>query len=424
MEHDCGLGKTVTAIEVAKQLRDKPGFIRTQLNLVVCKKGNRQQWVETLAEQDPEAAVEVWEGPDDLWRPPYDKPRWIVTHYEAVNKIAPFLARFLWSVYVTDEAHRIKNRKAKRSTNVAKVEAIRKVALTATPFDKNPADYWNILHWLEPHFFTSYWAFRRKFVDEVQFGEYSKIVGVKNKEQLLKLLAPYVDKATKETVAPELPERIEQDIYVEMTPRQRKVYERIRGCKDIECDLSEFGGPAEPLLLTSQAVRLMYLEQAASCPGMLEVPEPGAKIPWLLEYIEDAPAERFIVFTRFRHTAIRLARLTEGHSSLVIGGQKDPDAEVRLFRKGVHRIMIGTIAALCEGYDFPDVGTAVFVEADPSSIKMKQALDRIHRLGIKDAKNVIYLMSKGTVDTKRIKAVRNKWTEQQLLEELQRTGEL
>ena len=77
--------------------------------------------------------------------------------------------------------------------------------------------------------------------------------------------------------------------------------------------------------------------------------------------------------------------------------------------------LVATIESV-EGMDGLQVAsTAIFLDRVWSTTPMTHARDRIHRLGIKSPKHIIYLQMPGTVDMLVRKALDKKWTEQELV---------
>lgn len=402
-------------------MRDDPRVPQIPLYLVVCKKGNRAQWIETITYQDPTASIDFWETSDDYFIPKmHDHPLWVVTHYDALRRIYPLARKHLWGAIVCDEAHRIKNRDTQTAKALKSIQSIRKIALTATPMERNPADYWSILNWLYPEIFTSYWAFyNRHTLIEKTWSGYTTVLGIKDPVYLQSVLKPYRDVATKEQEAADLPPLIEQAVSIELSTKEKNLYRAVEKAKDIVVDTSDFTVVASSLVVKNQLTRLVRLQQIATDPFLLGYSIEGSKIVWAREYIKDAPSEKIILLTKFRNTCLDLAHKLS--AAVITGGSPIHEGlpTLRDFTHGKCNILVGTLASISEGYDLPQAQTAIFLDIDWSATRMTQAINRIHRLGIDAPKNIIYLLAKGTVDQYIYKAVQNKWSQQELLNSLE-----
>lgn len=397
---DRGLGKTVTSIEAARRIMSE----RNAPVLVIVPKTLRTQWEDEIVDQVAGYIIAYVNANTQLDQPfSGSRAFWVLTHYEAVLKHYKQLAKTQWACIIIDEAHRIKNRKAQRSIAIKKIKTYRKIALTGTPYDKNPADIWSILNWLEPTIFKSYWNFFKAHVAyEGELGSAIKINGVQDGAKFSRAIAPYVVRRSKQDVAPMLPQKIIQHIAVEMTPKQADLYDRIKFAAETDATLDD----GSTLIMSNVLARILRLQQAAVDPRLLGTDINGAKIDWLLEYIDDNPNDTLLVFTRFRDTAIRVAHLLGVPS--YVGGSK-------LTNFTQYPRLVATIDAAKEGLNLGHIWSTVFLDCHWSSIAMAQAMDRTERdLAATVPRIIMYLNAVGrlgepTVDALVRQALENKW---------------
>lgn len=416
---ECGLGKTLTAIELAKAIRSK---LQAPI-LIVVTKSIKLQWVRALQEQGikPEEIVMLsakgFDG-DATVKAPF-----ILAHYEAVVKQVENLRQTYYGLIVLDEAHKIRNRKTLRTQAVKKLRAFRKIAMTGTPWDRNPADAWSLCNFLNPDFFRSYWKFYNahvNFTEKRIRANTIKVINDKapliNPEGFARVLRSVMIRRYKKEVRADLPERIDQVVTVEMQPDQKRIYNRIAEAKDTITEIAEGVEVSTPIVLTE----ILRLIQASTDPELLGVEGiSSAKLEWLKGWLDENHDQPFIIFTRFRETAQRVYKLLKEGTST---GDWDPFDRVKLITGGTKReiitpedrVIVGTIAAMGEGLDLPHIDYAIFLDVEWSSILMQQAIDRIHRINIETVKHCIYLQAEGTVDQLVYSAVVNKWSTQEL----------
>lgn len=411
----CGLGKTLQAIETIKRVQpriEKPALVvapsatvKLQWYNALIEQGicaERILWLDSSTKKVPEkiAAIE----PAQLV---------ILTHYEAVRKHAPTLQPLFFSVVVADEAHRIKNRKALRTTALKAIQAYRKIALTGTPYDRDPSDIWSILQWLDPDFFRSYWRF---FDAHINYQQVTVKRGVtvkqilasplRDAESFARTLWPYMIQRRKDDVRDDLPPRIDQFIDLEMSSAQARAYQTIAEAEDPIVELAEGLETSVSIVLT----QILRLIQITTDPGLLGLTDVSSvKLDWLADWLEDNPNESVIIFTRFRATAEKLHAQLGDRFKLIVGGKR---AQIT----SADRYIVGTISAMGEGLDLPHIDNAIFIDVEWSSIMMQQAIDRIHRINITNAKNVYYLRCAGTVDHLLHTALRQKWSTKEIAE--------
>lgn len=413
----CGLGKTLEAIETVKRVQRagaKPALIVAPSETV------KLQWRNALIEQGiPESAI-FWV--DSKTPAPviaaaiagHLQNRVVVlTHYEAVRKHVDTLTRIDFAVIVADEAHRIKNRKALRTIALKALRADRKLALTGTPHDKNPADVWSILNWLYPDFFRSYWRFFDAHIayDEIKLRSGQKVKSIRpqplqDPERFARLMRQFSIARTKQDVRADLPPR--NDIYVdlEMGAKQAATYDKVANAGDPVVVLDSAQGVETTVqIVLTQILREIQITTDPALVGLSGVS--SVKLEWIADWIEDNPTESVIIFTRFRETAEKLAAQLEGFTLIVGGKRGKVDASVTR--------IVGTISAMGEGLDLPHIDNAIFIDVEWSSILMQQAIDRIHRININNAKNIYYLRCKDTTDELLHLAIRSKWRTKEIV---------
>ncbi len=406
---DCGLGKTVSAIEIAKACR-RDLFKSMWRGLIICPKSVRLQWLKELSRQDPTIPVRIVEYGETIAKDSYG---WHIMHYEALTHKPP--VQYVWDIVIADEAHRLRNRKAQRTIAIKKLSSIKRVALTGTPMDKDPAEMWSILNWLYPSEFTSYWKFRDMYVEvETDFWGYKKAKGPKNEAHLARLLKNRFLRHTKEMVATQLPPKVFVDVPLQMGEHQAKLYHQIRTTKDLEVKTDQ-----GKLVVASELVRFVRMQQVASAPANLgdkyaEIT--SCKIDWTFDFITDNPDKYIVVFARFVRTAEEVHQMLLGANiehDCYFGGSAKSQFPMRFAMGGV-KVLVATIAMAGEGLDLKHAHAAIFIDQEWSTIKMQQAYDRIHRMGATFTK-FLYMLRCSPVDELIAEAIEKKWDDAQLI---------
>jgi SNF2 family DNA or RNA helicase len=148
--------------------------------------------------------------------------------------------------------------------------------------------------------------------------------------------------------------------------------------------------------------------------------DPSTKLNELEEIISDNPTKQLVVFSQSRSMVNLLARRLES-KKISVGRytgqipQKDRDATVEAFQRGDLHIFAGTIAAGGEGITLHASSTCVFLDRHWNPTKNVQAEDRLHRIGQKNAVQIIDIMARNTVDLGRRTRIARKWANIKLL---------
>lgn len=439
---DMGLGKTYSAIaldDVRRQQIPK-GYIGAPTLVIAPLTGVVDAWVRSIQTANPALAVrrinekkrnELFQGYADVY----------VIHWQAVSLMLDELAANKWLHIIADEAHKLKNRNTGWTKDLKKIKKVAfKTALTGTPVINQPAEPWSILNWLYKDskqrravfgdgqqedwgkYLTSYWRFYKRYVDyyEDDYG-YKHINGPKNEAELMHHIEPIYIRRKKEDVLPDLPDKQYRRIEVDLTPKQRKMYDEVKE------DMITWLDSGQPLMTPNVISQLIRLQQfaLATCEfdpqGQIQLHAPSAKLDYLMELCESTDRQ-LIIFSQFS----RMVNLVEasmkkaGMSYAKLTGdvsQTTRTVGIDEFHRGNRQFFIATIGAGGVGIDGLQVAqTAVFLDRDWSPGLNSQAEDRIHRLGQKGKVEIVDIVAHKTVDVYRQNRLKMKhsWIKQML----------
>jgi SNF2 family DNA or RNA helicase len=449
---DCGLGKTLMAVEAAK--RHARGPI-----LVICPKPVKEWWAQVIREQGagrvciagtsgrgcPYEQLNVMQVQVNPVIPRANQGRepyllWVVAHTEAV-RLQPEMRLVEWDWIIADEAHRFKNRKAKQTRALWKLKSNRRIAMTATPYGRNPADMWALLHWLYPsgtpevqgkmthRLFTSYWKFFNEFVEAYKPpGEMYHIVqGPKRLNDLATLIEPFYRRMTKDEANLGLPPITYSDVPVLINGKQEALYKRL--VKDSYADLA-----GHEVILENALVKILRLHQCLLDPNLLVgddrmfvLGQAPAKITWLMEWLNDHPDEPVVIISRYRRFVEEWLREL-APQSCIVGGMKDKAVtwalkEFRKPRAEGGGILVGSLAAAAEGLNLQHASTMIVTDGTWSPALAYQLSNRIHRIGQDRPCQVMHLVGvltngrkRRTVDHLVRRALTKRMSEQQMVD--------
>lgn len=381
-----GLGKTVETVRYLAANNPKTA-------LIVCPKIIRTQWKDQL-ERWGNLKAEIYEGQQNvapgIWIINYDKLR--------NEKTLMKFKEFQWEFLILDEAHKIKSRRAQQTQAVKNIPAAHRVALTGTPILRYVDDLWSILNFLDPQYAcNSYHTFVDYFCEQQQTPWGPKIVGMTKNPNKIALLNALLDFISVRNAVKVGAGKTREIVRLPMTKKQRELYK-----KEKQLLLDEL---PENCTIANGAVLTIRLMQTTSWPGLFEPGEHGPKFEWVLEMCKNNPTEKIVVFSVFERTATALKLFLEDngiHASTITGKQKAETNEKSrsTFIEGGSQVLIGTIGAMGQGYDgLQEVShTLIFVDRDWSPEILKQAEDRLNRMGQKKMVNIYYLECQGSFD--------------------------
>jgi SNF2 family DNA or RNA helicase len=462
---DMGLGKTYEGIALDRLKRLLAGYPEGYYakTLVITVKGMIGKFARTyrqampnllVKELDPKNRTDFSEcvrfGSHDVY----------IMHWDAL-RLMPELAQREWFHIIADEVHKVKSRKAQVTRALKKLKTKHKLGMSGTPGDNKPDDLWSPLNWLYPKKFTSYWGFVKQFCDFEQKQSrdgvgYFKMKGIRNEGLLQREMAPFFIRRRKEEVLDDLPEKYYDQVWIDLTPRQRKIYDDMR-----KRQLAWIGEEEDTPFAAAKAVtKLMRLQQIAcgdirvdkvwktfrnkhfdparrieeydpldprgtnwqfrkALVDEYHIQEESTKLNMAMDLIDQAGSGSVIIFTWWRDVvAMMLTRLQKAditHCSVTgVSSKQQRDNAVELFQAGKRQVFVGTYAGR-EGVDLFRSSTEIFIDRAWNPTWNRQAEDRAHRIGQKNAVQVIDIMARNTVDLGRHQQIQQKWTWLQMM---------
>ncbi|KAG6832455.1 hypothetical protein H0H92_001501 [Tricholoma furcatifolium] len=150
----------------------------------------------------------------------------LITSYQLVTQDQQYFQRVKWQYMILDEAQNIKNSASVRWKTLLGFQCRNRLLLTGTPIQNSMQELWALLHFIMPSLFDSHDEFNEWFSKDIENAAENK--GSKlNEHQLRRLhmiLKPFMLRRVKRHVQNELSEKIEKDIYVDLSARQRALY--------------------------------------------------------------------------------------------------------------------------------------------------------------------------------------------------------
>ncbi|KZT74763.1 hypothetical protein DAEQUDRAFT_659213 [Daedalea quercina L-15889] len=234
---EMGLGKTVQSISLLAYLAETHDIWGPFL--VVSPASTLHNWQQEITRFVPKLkALPYWGNVKDratlrkFWNKKeisynQDAPfHVLITSYQLVTQDQQYFQRVKWQYMILDEAQNIKNSSSARWKTLLGFQCRNRLLLTGTPIQNSMQELWALLHFIMPSLFDSHDEFNEWFSKDIENAAENK--GSKlNEHQLRRLhmiLKPFMLRRVKRHVQNELSDKIEKDIYVDLSARQRALY--------------------------------------------------------------------------------------------------------------------------------------------------------------------------------------------------------
>ncbi len=305
---------------------------------------------------------------------------------------------------VVDESHTIKTHNAVRSQRVIDVgkNAVVRGIMTGTAVTRSLIDLYSQYQFLDPNIIgiDDWFAFRNRYC---VMGGYKKkeIVAYDRVDELMGFIEPYTYRCDKPKG---LPEQRWQDLPVEMSEFQRKMYDRVRNAEVPEISVANILNRIAKL----QQVAGGYLRsdpktginpitgRKAKIPGEVvwELPEAhNPKLKRLRALMEEASDQQIIVWCKGLWEIEQVYMvLAEFGSTAKLIGETSVEERARIqadFQRGHIRHLVGNAQTGGIGITLTASHLGVFYSNTYSMVDRIQAQDRQHRIG--QHHDVLYL---------------------------------
>ncbi|UUZ77881.1 DEAD/DEAH box helicase [Polaromonas sp. P1(28)-13] len=212
---EMGLGKTIQAIAAAELFAHHFGVRRV---LVVCPTSLKHQWKNEFA-RFTEREVQVVHGLRAQRQLQYREEAFCkIIHYETLARDADLIDAWAPELVIADEAQRIKNWNTIAARALKRIASPYAVVLTGTPLENRLEELISIVQFVDQHRLGPTW----RLLDEHQLrDEAGRVIGYRALDRIGQTLAPVMLRRRKAEVLTQLPERVDNRIFVPLTPQQR-----------------------------------------------------------------------------------------------------------------------------------------------------------------------------------------------------------
>jgi superfamily II DNA or RNA helicase len=385
-------------------------------SLVVCPASLLENWRRETVRFAPALRVFVHHGEQRLTNAAdfaaYDL---IITSYGTLTRDQELFTSTDLAVVIADEAQHIKNR---RSQNAAALRALRarsRFLLTGTPLENSLDDLRSLFEFLLPGYLQKVPAGLR--ADERAWFD----------QRLRAQTAPYILRRTKLAVAPELPEKIEQIIWCDLTPAQAKLYRDTQEKSERQLIDMAADGATEGRLQFAALTQLLRLRQICCDPRLVQQkpvasevsplithrssPAPfadSAKLNAFTELLAEAidDGHRILVFSQFTSllALLREELAAQDIAHCYLDGSmttRARQAEVDRFQSD-DSVPLFLLSLKAGGTGLNLTGADTVIHFDPwwNPASEAQATDRAHRIGQTRTVTSYKLICAGTVEEK------------------------
>ena len=372
---EMGLGKTMQAITAIRML-----LLSGELKnvLLVCPKPLVTNWMREFRQWAPEIPLAIIEGDSA-------KRNWIWTNPQAPVKIANYELMMRdrdvfetnslhFDLVVLDEAQRIKNRNSTTSEIVRSIPRTRSWALTGTPIENSVDDLVSIFEFLAPGYLR----------DDMHL------------KSLGKATRDYILRRTKDKVLTDMPPKLFRPAELELTGEQRASYKSAE--EDGIIQLSKMGESVTIHHVFELVLRLKQICNFDPATGA------SAKLERLEADMEEiaASGQKAIIFSQWVSTLDSLGERLAKYNPLYYHGgvpSNKRDGVIDQFKNDPkNKVILMSYGAGAVGLNLQFCHYVFLFDRWWNPAVEDQAINRAHRLGVKQPVTVTRMMSLETIE--------------------------
>lgn len=368
--------------------------------LILCPNSLKHNWADELAKHYGQITYtivgSIYDEAKGRWRnasPAERAGQWAeasqvkIANYDLLTRdTGPALRQ--WDLVIADECTYLKSYKAARTKAAKKLRRKHSLGLSGAPVENNLEELHSIMDFCMPGLLGNYWTFRQQHMIVDHWGG---VRGYKGLEQVKSRIKPHYLRRLKKDVLTDLPEKYYNPARVEMSAKEWALYDSIED--EILADIKD-----NPKLNVSNILtKMLRLKQLTSCMALLGEEGPWSKINALDEILEASAGHKIVAFTFFEEL-VRL--LVDRYDCPFISGKvnsADRQQTIRDFQTSDAPLLVSTDAG-AYGLTITSADIIVHIDQLWNPAKMLQREDRLHRIGQKNAVQVVNLLVKDTVD--------------------------
>ena len=363
---DMGFGKTIQTIVSLKLKYKQQGIFRC---LIVVPNSLVTNWLNEFEIWFPKTGIQFLQGnaANRLIQLERSRGFLIATYdqiriaYENPNRIPPF------EIVILDEAQKIKNTNSQTTLSCNLIKKNKAWLLSGTPLENNQNEILSVFSFLKRNVI-------RKGMEPYEIKEY---------------IAPYMLRRLKKDILKDLPDLIEQDFYLELSPEQRKEYELIYQNRKSDDNLKN------PLPVINKLKQICNFSNENF---------QSTKLERLIDICDElnSKEEKIIVFSQYVKSLEKINNKINGDNVFLYHGGLDKDEKDTIIKKfkdfDGHAVLLMSIKAGSVGLNLQEASTVVLFDRNWNPAIEKQAIARAHRMGRKDSVHAIKFIVRDSIE--------------------------
>lgn len=400
---DMGLGKTHQAMALLTAIGNRDTTRRMKY-LIVCPTSVIYHWQELLRRFLPSLRICTYYGLQrslDNFDTDFDV---LLTSYGILRLSKENLRMFVFELAIFDEIQIAKNEASQTHKALLALSAKMRLGLTGTPIENRIREIKSLFDVILPSYMPQEAIFREVFVRPIE-----KFQDAEAKKLLSRLIRPFILRRKKQEVLQDLPEKMEEISYCDLSEDQKKLYESVVSemKNTVYRDLQD---PSKPISYLHVFAAFSKLKQICDHPALFSnnpqhfTQYQSGKWDLFTELLYEAreSGQKVVVFSQYLDmlTIIETYLRKKGIGFACIkGSTRDRHDQLRKFRDDpACEVFVASLLAAGVGIDLTVASIVIHYDRWWNPAKENQATDRVHRIGQSRGVQVFKLVTKNTIE--------------------------
>ncbi len=397
---DMGLGKTIQAISLLAGIQEKilqPSRSIAGPHLVVLPPSLLFNWEQEIARFYPTLNLQKYSGKGR--HTDFRSADVVLTTYGMVRRDIAVLENVVFHVILFDEAQAVKNIKAETTGAARRLKGYFKCVMTGTPLENHVGEYYSLMDLCVPGLLS----------DDEHINNKGKAPSSSALEVIMQRTKPFVLRRTKGEILKELPPKIETDIYLELTDRQKTLYQQtVASIRSTITTAYRTKTAAQARIIALTAI--LKLRQICLSPSLLQKggADMSPKLHCVLDRLQELMEEGHsaLVFSQFTSFLDLVEQEFQSHHLPYVrldGGTPTPKRKklVQEFQENARpSIFLLSLKAGGQGLNLTKASYVFHLDPWWNPAVENQASDRAHRIGQTQKVSIMRLLMRHTIEEK------------------------
>ncbi len=400
---EMGLGKTHQAMGIMAAVKNQPEKEGLKF-LVVCPTSVIYHWQELLKRFLPDMKVHVFYGIARKLDPFLEQHGVLLTSYGTLRSEKQALSKIEFSIAIFDETQIAKNIHSQTHKALKKIQAGMRVGLSGTPIENRLLELKALFDVIVPGYMPTEAHFKELFVNPIEKNQ-----DPERKALLARFVRHFILRRKKSEVLLELPEKVEELAYCDLSSHQRELYREtfLKHKQGLMRDLQDGG---KPVPFMHVFALLSNLKQICDHPCLVTKKfdefqkMKSGKWDLFVELLQEAreSGQKVVVFSQYLDMLSMIeAYLTENQIGFagIRGSTRNRKHQLDTFRDDPQcEVFVASLQAVGVGVDLVSASVVIHYDRWWNPARENQATDRVHRIGQNRGVQVFKMITKDTIE--------------------------